>query len=223
MKNAAVLIALLVGTLSSARAQTATMVTSEDTWKDIKLGPLFSAGEAISAGTVANGAKTSSAFAFSLGADADFPLNPNISFNLALAYDARGINFHDQNDANNKVDYTFGYFEFRPEFRFSGFLIGIGVGIPVSASATGGGTVPSPPIGSSSMTTLFEVRLGGVVPIVQSSSGVLNFTVEGAYAFTQITNASLQPYLTSSQTSQNNGPLASAEIGLQYLFDLTPH
>jgi hypothetical protein len=227
MKKTAILLALLLGIISTARAQT-TALTAEDTWKDIKLGPFVSAGEAVSAGTVAIGAKTGSAFAFSAGADADFPLNPNISFNLALGYDARGINFHDQSTTSNEADYTFGYFVLRPEFRFSGFLLGVGVGIPVSASVTNTGSVsPETPVTSSSMATLFEIRLGGAIPIVQSSTGVLNLTIDAAYAFTQIVSKGPLAFYPSTASnipsSQNNGPLASAELGFQYLFDLTPH
>ncbi len=228
------LFAFVLAFFSTAHAQT-TSLTAEDTWKDIKVGPLFSAGESVSAGTVANGAKTSSAFAFSAGAIADFPLNAHIAFTLGLAYDMRGINYHDQDNDANKVDYTFSYFEIRPEFRFSGFLLGVGIGIPVSATATAGGNIlppggaivsqSAPSVGSSSMDPLIEIRLGGEIPILQSSSGDLNLTIDGAYAFTQISKNPLTPYSITAtpKSTENNGPLASVELGLQYLFDLTPH
>jgi hypothetical protein len=221
MKYIAVLFAFL-GVAFSAHAQSTGSAPSEP-WKNITLGPLFSAGAAVDAGTVAKGSKTNYAFAFSAGADVDFPVTPNFAANLALAYDARSINFHDQNTDANKVDYTFGYFEIRPELRFSGFMIGLGIGVPVSASATGGGTVTSPAIGSSAMNTLFEVRLGGMIPVVESNTGSLDFTIEGSYAFTKIvsTGAPLAFSGTSTSTSDNNGPLASVQLGVKYLFDLT--
>jgi hypothetical protein len=229
MKNTILLlVALLFGFIATAHAQGTSGLTAENTWQDIKIGPLFSGGEAVNAGTVANGAKTGTAFAFSAGADADFPLTQSIAFNLAVAYDARGINFYQQNATSNIVHYNFGYFEFRPEFRFSAFLLGIGVGIPVSASSSVSGNISpqtATSVGSSNMNLLFELRLGAAIPIVQSSSGVLNLTIEGAYAFTQITNGALTPYNinVTPATSNSNGPLASAEIGFQYLFDLTSH
>ncbi len=219
---------LLVGFIPATHAQTAKPdTTTPELWKDITLGPLFSAGQAVNAGTVGSGTKTSMAFAFSVGADADFPLNPNIALHLGVAYDARGVNFHEQNDANNKVDYTFGYFEFRPEFRFSGFLIGVGLGIPVSASATGGGLTKAPSLGASAMGTLFELRLGGEIPVIQTDNGTFYFTLEGSYAFTSIvsnSNDAPLPYYDVNNvppTTDNNGPLASAELGIKYLFDLT--
>ncbi len=215
---------LFVGFIPATHAQTAKPDTTiPEPWKDITLGPLFSAGEAVNAGTVALGAKTSMAFAVSVGADADFPVTQNFALNLGLAYDARGINFHQENADTNKVDYTFSYFEFRPELRFSGFMIGVGLGIPVSVNATGGGRTNAPSIGSSAMNTLFELRLGGVIPVVQGDNGSLDFTVEGSYAFTKITSGPLQYWGASQPTdnSNNNGPLASAEIGIKYLFDLT--
>ena len=216
---------LFVGFIPATHAQTAKPDTTiPEPWKDITLGPLFSAGEAVNAGTVALGAKTSMAFAFSAGADADFPVTQNFALNLGLAYDARGINFHQENADTNKVDYIFSYFEFRPELRFSGFMIGVGVGIPVYWSDIGGGTVTTFLPKLSSMTTLFELRLGGSIPIVENDNGTLDFTVEGSYAFTNIVSNGPLPYYDLSKSppsSDNNGPLASAEIGIKYLFDLT--
>ncbi len=226
MKFTALFIVGFFGLLSNSYAQNAS-APPPSTWSDIKLGPLFSAGEAVSAGTVANGAKTANEFAFSAGANADFPLNPNISLDLAIAYDAREINFHDQDNTSNGVNYNLGYYEIRPEFRFSGFLVGVGIGLPASISSTGLGTLSSNPTtpSTSDMKTLFELRLGGAIPVVQSAMGVLNVTIEASYAFTQITNVALIPYAsgTPPPNSSNNGPLATAELGLQYLFDLNPH
>ncbi len=222
MKYATVFFLLL--SASIAHAQTSDTAAVPEPWKDIRLGPIFSAGAAANAGTVAEGSKTAYAFAFSAGAIADYPLNQNIAFDLGLAYDARGINFHDLRSDSNKVDYTFGYFNIRPEFRFSGFLIGVGIGIPVSFSANGGGTAKAPALGASAMTTLFELRLGGTIPIIQSDLGELDFTVDGSYAFSSIVsdaNGPLPYSGTSTNHTDNNGPLATAEIGLKYLFNLT--
>ena len=228
MKNTLFLVALLFGYMSSAYAQGAASLTAEDAWKDIKVGPLFSGGASVNAGTVGNGSKTGDDFAWSLGADADFPVTQNFAINLALAYDARGINFYNQGATNEIATYNFGYLVLRPELRISSFLLGVGVGLPVSASVTNAGVSPETPVTPSSMNMLFEIRLGASVPIMQSSSGVLNLTIEGAYAFTQIVSNGPLAYYSSAvnpvvPSTSNNGPLASGEVGIQYLFDLTPH
>ncbi len=233
MKYITVLIVLFFGYISTANAQNSAeaKTSAMDTtivpapWKDITLGPIFSAGAAVDAGNVAMGAKTSSAFAFSAGADGEVPITQTFAFNLGLVYDQRGINFHQQNNDNNEVDYTLGYFNIRPEFRFSGLMIGIGLGIPVSASFKASGYVnPAPNIGTSALSTLFELRLGGEIPILTTDLGTLDFTLEASYAFSKIVSNGPLPYFDAAQSYQstdNNGPLASGEIGVKYLFDLT--
>jgi hypothetical protein len=229
MKNTILLVVLLFGFISVTHGQGTASLTAENTWQDIKIGPLFTGGASVNAGSVGNGSKTGDDFAWSLGADADFPITQNFSFNLTLAYDARGINFYDQALTSDVANYTFGYLAIRPELRFSDFLLGVGVGLPITASETNNVAInPQTPVTTSSMNVLFEIRLGAAIPILQSSSGVLNFTIEGAYAFTQIVSKGPLAYYSSSvnpavPSTSNNGPLATGEVGFQYLFDLTPH
>jgi hypothetical protein len=229
MKNTTFLVAILFSFVSSVHAQGTAALTAENSWQDIKIGPLFSGGASVDAGTIGNGSKTGDEFAWSLGADADFPITQNFAFNLALAYDARGINFYNQATTSDVANYNFGYLVLRPEFRFSDFLIGVGVGLPISASETNNVAInPQTAVSTDSMKVLFEIRIGAAVPILQSSSGVLNLTIEGAYAFTQIVSNGPLAYYSSNvkpvvPSTSNNGPLATGEIGIQYLFDLTPH
>ena len=226
MKRIAILLAISFGSISSAQAQRASIYdVLPDQWKDIKLGPFVSVGECLNTGNVAVGISTSPGFSFSAGAIADLPLTQSISFTLALGYDARSVNFQQFNNSATQVNYSFNYLAIRPEFLFNGFLIGVGIGLPLSSSASGAGTPTSPTnFGTSSLNTLFEIRLGGVFPITQWATGGINFTIEGAYAFTQIVSSELTPNgaTTTTAIAVNNGPLATGEIGIQYVFDFAP-
>lgn len=247
MKSTILLVIASFGFVFSAHAQTATPA-----WQHFYVGPLFSAGEGVSAGTVADGSKTSQGFAFSAGADADYTLNESIGVNLAFAYDSRAISFYDQAITSFTYQYSLNYFSIRPEIRFGDFLIGVGIGIPASINTTVSGipagtdaiksalhttksstgdvilasTSTSTTESSSDMNTLFEIRLGASIPILQMASGQLDFTIDASYAFTNI--VSNGPLLYNDPTknppsSDNNGPLASGEIGIKYLFDLESH
>jgi hypothetical protein len=205
-----------------------------DTSRPIEIGPLVSAGECFNTGTVAADINTSPGLDVSAGAVAEFPLTRTISLSLALAYDARNIDFQQMGNSASEVNYNFDYVVLRPELSFGGLLIGVGVGIPVSSGASssissgasGTGTAGAPStFGTSAMNFLLELRVGMCIPVMRSTSGVLDLTLEGAYALTQIASSELTPSGATSTpaTSINNGPLVTAEIGLQYLFDLTQH
>jgi hypothetical protein len=215
MKWVTLLFAISFGTIPSAHAQRASIYDlMPDQWKDIKLGPFVSVGECLNTGTVSS---TSPGFAYSAGAVAEFPVTQNISFTLALAYDAMSVYF-------DQVGYSFNYVAIRPEFSFNGLLIAVGIGLPVSSSATGtSGSTTN--FGTSAMNTLFQIRFGGCIPLLRSTTGELDLTIEGAYAFTQIVSSELTPSGTTmtSASTINNGPLATGEIGIQYLFDLGRH
>src|SRR5579872_84658 len=119
-----------------------TMARGQDTdqsWKNVTLGPMFMPGASINAGSVAEGYKTGAQFSWCAGAVSIFPLSPNFGVQFAACYDSRGVQFSDQSNSNNYVDYTLNYFSLRPEFAIGDFLIGLGLGIPVGSSATGGG------------------------------------------------------------------------------------
>lgn len=66
---------------------------------------------------------------------------------------------------------------------------------------------------------LLEARIGGSIPIVQTDKADLRFVIEGSYGFTQIFKSSL----VSGQDTNDNGPLASLQLGFAYLFDTNPH
>ena len=224
MKYLAVLLVLAVF-VPALRAQS----NSDSTWKDIKLGPMFEAGGSVNAGNVANGAKTNFGFAWNADAAAVFPLAPRIAIDAVLGYDSRSISFYKQDDQNFKYDYNFNYFAIRPGLLIGAFSVGLGLGIPLGYSVTvqQGANQPttSSSIGATAMNLLLEVRLGAMVPLIESPNGDLNFLVEGTYSFNNLVSNGPLPYYdpkAGASSSSNNGPLATLQFGFSYLFDLNP-
>ncbi len=213
MKWIAIVLAVTFVSISSAHAQRASIFDAQpDPWKDIKLGPFVVAGECLNMGTVST---TSPGFSYTAGAIAEFPITRKVSFNVALAYDAMSVYFDD-------IGYHLNYVAIRPEFLYNQIAIGVDIGVPASSSATGtsGSSIN---VETSSMNTLFEIRLGGYIPLSKSPTGVLDLTAEGTYALTNIARSGMSGTTMTSSSSVNNGPLATGEIGIQYLFDLAGH
>lgn len=193
---------------------------SNDQWGDLRLGPLASGGAAVNAGDVASGSKTAPLFSYTAGGKLNIPFSPTTALDLSLAYDQRSINFHDQATSDLGVDYSFGYIAFRSTVKYEGFTVGLGVGYPVYAGTTSHGGANAPDIAMSNVNTLFEGRLGGEVKVWETDLGILNLSVEGTYAFNRILTPS---FFHGVSDTQNNGPLASLEFGVNYLFNVMRH
>ena len=56
--------------------------------------------------------------------------------------------------------------------------------------------------------------------MIQSDKGALLILIEGSYGFSEIIKSS---FYDGGDATKNNGPLASLELGVAYLFDLSPH
>src|SRR5665213_2600199 len=126
MKNFPILATLIIALSIShnARGQ-----DTSDAWKNVTLGPMFMPGASINAGSVADGYKTGAQFSWCAGAVSIFPLSPNFGVQFAACYDSRGVQFSDQSNSSNYVDYSLNYFSLRPEFTIGDFLIGLGLGL----------------------------------------------------------------------------------------------
>jgi hypothetical protein len=205
----------------------ATTVHAQDApaWKHFRIGPAITAGASVNAGPVAEGWKTSPQFALSVDALGNIPLIPEISLDLSVGYNLRAINFHDQADPDhNKFNYSMSYAVLQPEFVLKGFTVGFGLGIPVSGSYDYTYKLPSTTkegsLATGAMTTQFEIRLGGDIPIVESDAGKFLVLIRGAYSLSDIFSHDA-PFGT---LTKNNGPLATLQMGFSYLFDFTkPH
>ncbi|MDP4200287.1 MAG: hypothetical protein Q8922_10325 [Bacteroidota bacterium] len=219
MKTISAFMALALSLVFIIPAQAQSGMSIEN-WKDIKVGPMFTAGVATNAGTTSSGLKPGTGFAFSVGGLAIFPFSTNIGFDLALCYDARTINFHDETNTANGTDITTGYLAIRPGFNLGDFTIGLGIGVPMALTLTSKPDNTSiPGYSTSDMNMLFEGRIGGSIPVMETDRTELRLLIEGAYGFTQI----IKTASAGPEPSNDNGPVASVELGLAYLFDLTPH
>ena len=235
--SALAILALSLITVIPAQAQSGMALAN---WSDIKVGAMFTAGAATNAGSVETGWKTSPAFSFSGGALAIIPLSANIAFDLGVCYASRAVGFHLESSTDVGVDYSLGYLSIEPGFNLGGFTIGLGIGLPMSASATlknipaipGFTTAPPFTITTSDLNMLIEVRVGGSIPLMQSDKNELRLLIDGSYAFSGIIKSASLPTAAMWLSNRgekgygdtmNNGPLASLQIGVAYLFDTNPH
>ena len=213
---ASLVIVLTLASVSSSRAQGSGMFM--ENWKDLLVGPMVTGGVGINAGAVDTGFKTGIRPAFSVGAMFIYPWSPDMALTVGLCYDARGVNFHSPTSTDTGFNVSLGYIALRPEFRIMGFMIGLGLGLPVSGSATEIETGTSSTITTSDLGFLLEGRIGADIPVWKSDASQLHLMIEGSYGFTKVYSSSFVP-----SDTKDNGPLATAEIGLAYFFDLTPH
>ncbi len=219
MKTMYVLLALLLSPLANNAGAQSPFGEIQEGVMDIKAGPMATAGAALNAGEVSTGSKTSPGFAYTPGGMIDFTYTHHLGFDLGVVYDVRQVNFHDQANSASGLDYTFRYISFRPEFRFSGFLLGVGLGMPVGVGTSASGGASSPTVRLGDVNALFEGRIGGMVELVKGDAGTLDFLIEGSYAFSRnLTDT----WLHGADDTKNNGPMATAQAGLCYLFDVMP-
>jgi len=191
-----------------------------DHYGDIRLGPVLTGGASANAGDVANGTKTSPLCSGMGGVNADIPMSDNMALDLTAAYDLRAINFHLQDNSAVGVDYLYGYLAFRPAIRFNNFFFGLGMGLPVNANTIESGGAAKPDVSASDMNLLYEARIGGRMQIADFTSGSLYLTLDGSYAFNRILTDS---YFKGGDETKNNGPIATAQLGVVYLFDIVKH
>ena len=221
MKRSSLLAAVTLAFLMFAgtvRAQGSGMYL--ENWKDILIGPMAEGGMAVNAGSIQTGTKTAPLTSFAAGATMIYPWSENIGLNLTVGYDARAINFHAATADTGGVDYHYNYLMIRPEFRLAGFTIGLGIGLPMSTSATNLKSDLAPT--SSDMNTLMEGRIGGEIVLSRTDANQLHLLLGASYGFNPILKTTFTGKYGLDNT-KNNGPLASAMIGLSYLFDVTPH
>ena len=212
MKTFSATVALILSLFTfSAHAQSG---MSSENWRDMKVGPMFTGGLAIHAGSADTTFQPKSGFAFSVGGRMQYPFSVSMAFDLGLCYDSRSLTF-ESSDGSLKSNQTVSYISLRPGFNLGGFIIGLGLGLPVGTSADLNGS--SVTTNTSDMGFLVEGRAGANVNLMESNNGnQLRLLVEGSYGFTKVNK-------TFTSDEKNNGPLATAEIGLAYFFDTNPH
>jgi hypothetical protein len=211
----------LVGslTVSLVRAQDATTTPS---YNRLVLGPAAEAGGSIWTGSVADKFKTSQELSFEGGIMAYYATNESFAFTLGLAYDSRGVNFHNYNDATIADNLTLGYFSIQPGLKFKDFTLGLGIGLPMTitdAITANGQSLSVTP--TTNQATLVEIRLGASVPIATGDGGEFRFIVDASYPFTNtFNNLNLSGGTETGTPYKSDGPTATLRAGFCYLFTL---
>ncbi len=103
----------------------------------------------------------------------------------------------------------FHYINIGLGFEFSSFLISLNIGLPSSGKLgiTQGNSIE---LKKNDMNTMFQIRVGASIPIVQDVLGDLNFIVFADYFLVGVLK----------QDSNYNPRIASLSIGLNYMFNL---
>jgi hypothetical protein len=229
MKTLSAIVALLFSLIAfSAHAQSGMI---SENWRDIKLGPFITGGLALNTGSVDSLSEAKSGLALAVGAEVYYPFSVMMGFNLGLCYDARSIKIQSTANNSQNIAYSAGYIALRPELNIGGITLGLGLGLPISANATlngFGSAMPSTPpfaVSTSDLNMLLEGRLGAAVKLDEGDKGqLLQLLLQGSYGFnTLIKKDAFSSSYNDDLKTKNNGPIATVEIGVAYLFDLTPH
>ena len=185
--------------------------------RDILVGPFVTGGVAMNAGTLLDGWTASPGFSFSAGGYGIVPVSEDMAITLGLAYDSRA--FTEKLDSIKlEVSRSVRYLAIRPGFKFKSFQLAFGIGLPMGGSESTNDAGISPnstfDVNSSDMAVLTEIRAGFGFPLMKSDNNELRLLVEGSYGFSKIAK-------NSDANTKNDGPLATAQVGVAYLFDVS--
>jgi hypothetical protein len=182
--------------------------------RDILVGPFATAGVAMNAGSLDTGTTSSPGLAFAIGGVGYVPISEDMALVLGLAYDSRSLST-EQTFGSTKitVDQNISYFSIRPGFKFKAFEVGLGLGLPLSISAKLDGQ-NFEGLSTDSLAFLVELRAGFGFPILKNDASELRLLVQGSYGLTKMSKS-------SNSDTKGDGPLATAEVGLSYLFDIS--
>lgn len=190
-------------------------------YKKLEFGPFGSGGLSVFQGDVPDGSKTDIHAAFAFGAMGAFAFNPEWGASLAIAYDSRGMYFHQEAQDVPNQDFTFNYLSLQPSLKFKNFLLGINIGVPMGGTSkvtTSLGSVSSD-IQDTSLNTLIDIRIAGLLPIVENDMGNLDFYIQASYCISDAIGGS--GFMTVGQTTVapiTKSPIPTVQIGLAYLF-----
>ncbi len=190
---------------------------------EMKIGPFIAGKAGINTAKIPTGSKTG----MTVNMPPDFGITifqpfdekkSTAAITLDLGYNTLAVLSKPESGAND--DNTFitsiHYLNFAPNFHIEGFTIGINYGIPLSGNVSNkSNSISSNSSNTDNLASLFEFRIGGLIPIVKNATGQLNFTITAAYnvnsIFKDVTPAS----------AESNPSAASLAIGFSYLFNVS--
>jgi hypothetical protein len=196
-------------------------------FKDITVGPYFTAGLARQNGDIPSGWRSDQTFAYTFGGTVDGSINRWLGLNLTLLYDSRNLYFASDGDSNS-IDLNVNYIALQPSIRIAWFLMGLAIDIPMSGSATE--TVTYLPktkskyesnlnVDTKDLSMLMELRGTAAIPMLQLESGMLHFIFSANYPLTK-TLAGSSFDTTGVFHNLGTGKLPTVEAGLSYQFDI---
>jgi hypothetical protein len=204
-------------------------------FKDITIGPYFTAGYSRQTQKLPDGWHSNPLFAFTFGGTIDATINSWLGVTLSALYDSRDLYLATSGDADN-IDLNIGYIAIQPSVRIFWLLIGLAFDIPMNGSAVehvasfaNPRTQTTAPYAGNlnadtgDLSTLTELRATLSIPILQAESGVLHLIVSGNYPLGQTLSGTTSFDTTghfSGIRAPGQGPLPTVEVGLTYQFDI---
>lgn len=241
----------LVLTLCTVACLTQLQAQDEPTGYTFYVGPYAAAKGTIKT-SVAEGTKTGPAFNVppDLGAQLLAPIPGaswlRVGLDVGLAtysYDSKPeSNANDDNSIREKYQFVNVF----PHLNLYGVVLGINIGLPSSASAeslsgekravtgtlsqVGGMNVVIPDNANAAgydpskyLATMLEFRIGGSIPLVTSSTGILNLNIMAGYTLNGLYDNGrnyLGAYEGMSYDETLNPRTASLSLGFSYLFGI---
>lgn len=192
-------------------------------YKHFEVGAGATIGASVFNGTVPDGSKTDIHFpAYLVQAMGIYSFHPYWGVALGIGYESRGMYFKEQNKTEPNVDVSLNYISFQPSIKFKQFLLGATIGLPTGATSTynpGSGLASQTrSTGKDTMNTLIDIRIGGMLPIVENDNGALFFLINASW---NVSDAFNQPFFTPGQTTSTGvtkSPIPTIQVGLSYLF-----
>ncbi|MCO6466697.1 MAG: hypothetical protein J5I53_08785 [Bradyrhizobiaceae bacterium] len=201
----------------------ATCLVAGASAQKVFLGPtlLFKAG--VNGGNIPEGQKTAMNFNGAPDISANllwlFNKDANIGLIADLAYNTVSYRMRPESEALATDDNTIiikpSYFTIAPSIYFSGFTLGVGFGFPTAISVA---TVSGASMSSNTdnmQSPAIDVRVGGMIPVLEHSTGRLSALIHFAYSLTGI-NKSI-----TGVDDTYNPKVISGGLGLAYHFNLT--
>ena len=155
-------------------------------------------------------------FSFYIPASDEFKLGWMFDFALSTySYRVKGIN------DEKKFSLKYSYFALCPGFHYSGIYAGINLGLPVFADY-------GVKLESDKLNILAEVRVGGIIPVIEDETGRVNILFHCGYMLTGIYKDFVKddpllqhfpPDSLQNITSEFNPHAISLSLGLNYMFN----
>jgi hypothetical protein len=191
----------------------------------LSIGPFISLKGGVNAAGVPKGIKNG--FNFNgipdFGASLYVPFTEQSKFGMTadFAYSTYTYELELYDYPYSKWSNEFSYFTISPNLHIFGFMFGFAIGIPLSSKTDNSNY--SKYFHSSDLTTMFELRIGGMIPVYANETGRLNFIINSGYVINGIyKEKNINDFLNQMSTSGSfNAHPAWISFGLDYLFNLT--